>query len=166
MDVVFWGENMFTPKIVEVKGRLVARGVYTIQNAKMIYEYLDFETSEGRFKIGKTVVSFNVGKHVEIGQEGTFVFTRYLGRALALVISEGNIEINPMFKGGSILHLLFPLALFLVGLFFAPLWLIAIPIWAFALYLLVLPSLVISKLKTIVKEHGVAWSTAKKKVDF
>ncbi|WP_417496340.1 hypothetical protein [Maricaulis sp.] len=157
---------MFGAKVVEVSGRLVATGAYSQENAKLIYDYLDFETDNGRFKTGKVVVATNIGKHIEIGEEGIFVFTRFLGRALAMVITSDNVEVNPMFRGFSFLHLLWPLALFLIGLFFAPLWLVTAPIWAFAAYFLVLPHLVGGKLKAIARKHGVDWKTARKTVNF
>jgi hypothetical protein len=155
-----------TPKIVEVEGEIVATGSHTIENAKLVYEYLDFETGGGRFKTGKVAVSHNIGKHVVVGESGVFVFTRYLGRALAMVIAKDNVEVNPIFRRFTLLHLLFPIVFFLLGLFFAPIWLLSIPIWAFGVYLLVLPTILSGKLKTIAKKHGVEWSSAKKGVNF
>ncbi|GLK53840.1 hypothetical protein [Maricaulis virginensis] len=157
---------MLGTKVIEIEGRLVAIGPSVTSNAKTIYEYLDFETANGRFKTGKSAVSHNNDKHITVGAEGVFVLTRYLGRAVAMTIKDGDVEVNPIFRGLNWMHFLFPLVFFLVGLFFAPLWIITIPIWFLAGYFLILPSIVTGRLKTIARKHGVSWKTARKGVDF
>ena len=157
---------MFGPKVFKVRGRITNVGAGRTTNAVQRYDYLDFETSDGPVKIGQCGASLNVDKLVHPGSSGLFVFAKYGGRNMALAATDdGWVEMGAVLKRLSLLRISIPLMVFLFGLLLIPVG-IGLLLWAWAIYLFIMPGMIRKRVFEIAQEEGVDLQKVNRKVDF
>lgn len=159
---------MFGAGVVEVRGTVESIGSGAVFRNRKRYDYLEIEGENGSFRSGRVVASHNVDRLLEPGRSGLFVFVRWAGRNVGMILADnGDGAVNPIFYGKDIATPLLAAFLFLAwGVLLLPIMGVGLILIAYALHLIMLPGRIKKRLKKIAEREAFDWQAITRRDDF